>query len=330
METTMEAHAADSAIGNRWLRVPISHIEDLADAVKGAGLNSIQLSTTPVTGSLVFSERDGVACSSGKIGGRVALQGTLSRTMMTFGLGLELTPGSRQWLREVRSGDMGLFMPGDEHDALYSPGSLYVALTLSEERAQEIAACQGMDFSIHRFGGSALLPRRLSHAELLRLRGGFESLHTMNGIASDVDLEVLRAFIRLLGRSPRIRPQKPDYRGRQRIVRRCREYIAAHLHAPLPVETLAKAGGTSTRTLLRSFIEVLGEPPIEHVRRLRLHRIRRDLLDERPSGRTITDIANRWGVTELGRFAVRYRAMFGERPSETSGVPRRAAWLRAT
>jgi AraC-like DNA-binding protein len=320
----MEAEAAGATNGGAWLRVPISHIEDLADAVKGAGLNTIQLSTAPVTGSLLFRERDGVAYSSGKIGGRVALQGTLSRTEMTFGLGLELTPGSRQWLREVRSGDMGLFMPGDEHDAMYSPGSLYVALTLSEERAREIAASQGLDFRMRRFGGSALVPRKLGDEELLRLRGGFESLHGMNDTESAVELEVLRTFIRLFGSPPRIRPQKPDYQGHHRIVRRCREYIAAHLHAPLPIETLACVSGTSTRTLLRSFIEVLGEPPVEYVRRLRLHQIRRDLLGERSAGHTITEIANRWGVTELGRFAVRYRAMFGERPSETLGIPRRA------
>ena len=38
-----------------WTRVPISRIEDLSDAVLGAGLEAMQMSRAPVTGSLAFA-----------------------------------------------------------------------------------------------------------------------------------------------------------------------------------------------------------------------------------------------------------------------------------
>lgn len=44
--------------GGGWTRVGISRIEDLGDAVHGAGLDAIQMSCDPVNGSLAFAERN--------------------------------------------------------------------------------------------------------------------------------------------------------------------------------------------------------------------------------------------------------------------------------
>jgi AraC-like DNA-binding protein len=41
------------------------------------------------------------------------------------------------------------------------------------------------------------------------------------------------------------------------------------------------------------------------------------LLRGDPRGCKVTNIASDLGFTELGRFAVRYRQMFGETPSQT-------------
>ncbi|WP_340688110.1 helix-turn-helix domain-containing protein [Amycolatopsis coloradensis] len=51
-----------------------------------------------------------------------------------------------------------------------------------------------------------------------------------------------------------------------------------------------------------------------YVRDLRLDRIRHDILT---TGDLIGDIAHRWGMTHLGRFAGEYRTRFGELPSAT-------------
>jgi hypothetical protein len=106
--------------GGTWTRVKIARIEDLSDAVYGAGLEAMQMSRGAVSGSLAFAEHDSVLYSSGHIGGRVALVGPLSENMVTFGLGLHVAPGTRHWLRERSTGDFGIFLPGDEHEALYT------------------------------------------------------------------------------------------------------------------------------------------------------------------------------------------------------------------
>jgi AraC-like DNA-binding protein len=50
---------------------------------------------------------------------------------------------------------------------------------------------------------------------------------------------------------------------------------------------------------------------------MRLNAIRRALLSEENAGISIGDIASRWGVWHLSRFAADYRGLFGELPSES-------------
>ena len=49
----------------------------------------------------------------------------------------------------------------------------------------------------------------------------------------------------------------------------------------------------------------------------RLNEVRRALSDPRAAHATVTDIATEHGFFELGRFAGRYKAVFGETPSQT-------------
>jgi transcriptional regulator GlxA family with amidase domain len=115
--------------------------------------------------------------------------------------------------------------------------------------------------------------------------------------------------------------------GHARIVARAREWLAANLAEPITVDALVAAARTSRRTLHRAFVEVLGETPRDHVLRLRLERIRAKLEAAAGNTCTVADIATRWGIGEIGRFAARYRAQFGELPSATLARARGAGIL---
>lgn len=72
------------------------------------------------------------------------------------------------------------------------------------------------------------------------------------------------------------------------------------------------------RTIQNQFHEDLDQTLTGYLKNRRLERARADLADTAPdSGITVTDIASRWGFAHLGRFAVTYRARFGESPSQT-------------
>lgn len=85
----------------------------------------------------------------------------------------------------------------------------------------------------------------------------------------------------------------------------------------LTIGGLCSAAGVSWRTLDRGFHETFGVGPKAYLNRLRLNRVRAELLRVRKS-RKIVDVANDWGFWHMGQFAKDYRRMFGELPSSTA------------
>ncbi len=318
---------SDSA-AEAWTRIPISCVEDLSDAVLGAGLEVTQLSRAPITGSLAFTTSHGITCSTGYVAGRVALTGSLSESLTTLGVGVVMAPGTRHWLNEVTSGSVGVFLPGDEHDAVYMPGSIYVAVSLGAERLEELAAKHDLVLDRQTLGGSGVHPRKFLEPTVSALEAQFRRVHAACCYTAELDPRVvrellLRAFIMHLARPPRFHLGGTDPKGHARIVARARAFIHENLDQPLSIDMIADAAWTSLRTLNRAFQTVLGETPYSYVLKLRLHRIRHRLVSDAELAHTIKWVANRLGVHEMGRFAGWYRDLFGELPSQTLARRRR-------
>lgn len=110
-----------------------------------------------------------------------------------------------------------------------------------------------------------------------------------------------------------------DDSGPRRSYQKCCRAIAymSRIQAPVGVPELASAVGVNRRTLERAFRETLGISPYRFLRLHRLNRLRRELRSARVGERTVTELANDWGFTELGRTAVDYKGLFGESPSAT-------------
>jgi AraC-like DNA-binding protein len=107
-------------------------------------------------------------------------------------------------------------------------------------------------------------------------------------------------------------------RSERQTVRTARDFIDRNLSRPITVAEIAGAAGVSVRTLQNQFAEDLDQTLTGYLKNRRLDRARADLADTPPgTGVGVTDIATRWGFTHLGRFAVTYRARFGETPSQT-------------
>jgi AraC-like DNA-binding protein len=99
-------------------------------------------------------------------------------------------------------------------------------------------------------------------------------------------------------------------------VKRAIDFIEAHLHLPLTLADVARAAGVPGRTLLEHFKSHRSVSPMRYLRDARLTRVRH-MLARGDAGESITQVAMTWGFSHLGRFAVDYRAHFGESPSET-------------
>jgi len=101
------------------------------------------------------------------------------------------------------------------------------------------------------------------------------------------------------------------------ILDQAKAYIDAHLANHLTVPDIARAVGTSNRTLHRVFLHEEGLTPMRFVTQERLNATRRALFAADREGIRVTDVAFAHGFNHLGRFSLLYRDAFGERPSAT-------------
>jgi AraC-like DNA-binding protein len=319
-----------------WMNTRITRIEDLHDGVYGAGLEATQMSTALLSGNLAFSQHGSILYSSGLINGQVTLRGPLSADRLTVGVGLRMGAGTRHWVQETGTGAVGVFHGGDEHDAFYTPGSLYATATLSIERLEEVAASEELALDRPILGGTGIYSQPLAPASVRRLRQAFELIHC--GVpalqrGTHIGEDLVRAIINHIGRVPAGRYQRGGKDAYARIVRRACAYIFEHLADPISLDELAKAAYTSRRSLFRAFADLLDDTPQTYVRRLRLHRIRHDIASEKKEPARSPSSPINGGSANLARMAGWYRELFGERPSETlaqvhEGVRERPAVLR--
>ena len=86
--------------------------------------------------------------------------------------------------------------------------------------------------------------------------------------------------------------------------------------ATLQMTDLCKAGGVSERTLRAIFVEEFGVSPKQYLRARKLHAVRAALAVASSSD-TVSRIAGSFGVSDVGRMAKSYYALFGEYPHET-------------
>jgi AraC-like DNA-binding protein len=106
-------------------------------------------------------------------------------------------------------------------------------------------------------------------------------------------------------------------RDHAKIMRRFYAILAANPHSVIHPTEVCQQLSVSRRLLAACCTRALGMGPYHYLRLRQLHLTRRALLLADPASTTVTEIATAHAFWELGRFAVAYRAQFGETPSAT-------------
>ena len=119
-----------------------------------------------------------------------------------------------------------------------------------------------------------------------------------------------------------LRKPKKMRRGRtaivdHRTVNRALDIIEASAGPIVPISELVRAANVSERSLRAGFRKYLGIPPGRYMQLRTLNRARRRLADSHPDQDSVAKVATDLGVWDMGRFAARYRQLFGELPSNT-------------
>jgi AraC-like DNA-binding protein len=152
------------------------------------------------------------------------------------------------------------------------------------------------------------------HRAITRLATAVPDILENLEVSRAIEQELLRAFIACLADPVTIRQPKHK---RQNLMRRFHQVIEANQDAPLYLTQICAAVGVTERTLHSVCADYLRMSPHKYLLLRRMNLVRKALTLADPASKTVTSVANDYGFAELGRFSVRYRAMFGESPSAT-------------
>jgi len=223
---------------------------------------------------------------------------------------------------EAGANDIGICPIGHPIWQRLTGPSRWGSMSLSLEDWSDLSAVVGRDpFSSPT--GMVLTPHpadtlRLQrlHRSTARLACDARELLDRPEVARGIEESLIEAMVDCLQPQTVASADVPP-RRRSQIMQRLRGVLGELGDAPLYVPELCARLGVASRTLRAVCHEYLGMGPKKYLYLRRMHLVRRALRAANAGATTVTDIAMQFGFWELGRFAVEYKALFGETPSGT-------------
>ena len=223
----------------------------------------------------------------------------------------------------IRHSDIALFNSAEAYLWRLSGPTSWGAMTLADEDMEALCTSYLGRRSTEMSGFTVITPpaRALAHLRMLHAAAG-DLPDTLGGSVNQVEFAQAfeQALIMAMVESVGAKDVRSDTLARQHhqmVIRRFFEVLKAPALQPFRMQTISDAIGVSSRSLRAACEEQLGISPMQYVLHCRMRLVRHALLQADPNITRVTDIATEHGFWELGRFSVRYRHIFGERPSAT-------------
>lgn len=232
---------------------------------------------------------------------------------------------------EMLPGDIHFGSPGATHHMRTTGPSRWGAMSLThEDLAATAKAVIGRELN------APTAPRRLRpapglmarllelHREAAGLAGTSPGMLARPAVAHSLEQALVHAMVRCLADGSGVEASGSGRRHTATLTR-LEDLLAANLDRPLYLAEICTTIGVSERTLRLCCQEHLGMGPIQYLWLRRMNLAHGSLLRASAATTTVTDVATSYGFWELGRFAVAYRALFGESPSVSLARPPKQA-----
>lgn len=312
---TLEFHAGNVG-GDRFLDVQSM----MAAVLHGWTQETVQTSRGPGHGHHTFVETDALRLDSGLWSTGLLINGTVARD--TVGLGLvDGDPSTVRFCgRSLTPFRIPLVQAGVEFEFASPQSTAALVLTIDRsafERHVE-ALCHteltpGSSYELCmpsvEHAMNVVFRLKAIVADMSRLPGALQTPQLSKLVTDDVLSLLLTSMTQPL--------QRIDPPHRQHLARRAAALLRQETESPLSIRELCERLKINWRTLNMGFRELYGVPPKTYMRLSRLHHVRRVLCQSDPGTTNVTAVAVSWGFFQLGRFAVEYRQLFGEKPSDT-------------
>jgi AraC-like DNA-binding protein len=235
------------------------------------------------------------------------------------GLLFHTTPGPSMFWdgTEIRQDQVAVVRSGFGHVSRLAGRTGWAAMTLTRE-AIEAVCTAWPDSSATPAGGCLVLtPHSTALARLRMLHAcAGEVAQTYEAFSLWLEDALTTAMVEVVGIYS-LQSGSLARQHHQMIICRFQELVESQPAGPFHIQNISDAIGVSSRTLRMACQTQLGISPTQYLLLRRMGMARQALREADPGVTRVTDVATEFGFLELGRFAVKYRQIFGETPSST-------------
>ena len=147
---------------------------------------------------------------------------------------------------------------------------------------------------------------------------GSPAMFLSGEVRRTAERELLTRLALVIGQAEELRGI--DHRlDRMKTFRKARAFLHEKADSPVYLAELCAATGVPERTLRDIFQSILGVSPLRYLQLRRMRQVRHALQRSNKLEHSVKQVALSSGFWELGRFAVEYKRLFGESPSQTLG-----------
>jgi AraC family ethanolamine operon transcriptional activator len=227
----------------------------------------------------------------------------------------------RQSLSTWQGQNMGIsqlvsFGTSQEFDGVSSGEFRGLTISIDVHKVERLADMLGMDIPDALLGSSKFSPDPRSQNLVTLFLICSKIMDGNDTPVTQVEEEEVISNLLIAATSSDQTADLSSPRSRTRAVDQAIDIMMSSENQSVTIGWICQEIGVSWRTLDRAFSEKFGIGPKDYFLRLRLNRVRADLL-RRSGADSISNIANERGYWHLGQFARDYVKMFGELPSKT-------------
>ena len=296
-----------------------TEVEEYRDAVDALEIDAFRRGPGDAPSRVRSTLAPGLSVTSLDIGFEKMVRTVVPDDALAVALVVEAPEGCRWRGGElaVHPGLVATYNPGAEHTGLNLPGFAFTFATVDVESMMARASELEVTLKRRERGLIELPPNTPCTKSASGLLMGIRERTNHGSVPARV-IDDLLTSVTLLGANPELnsRPRRLGRVNSWEVVTRCIDYAEATQRVPA-IHELCLAGQTGESRLRQAFHDVYDISPIRFFRDWALTEAHHRLRLAEPGERSVTEIALDLGLTHLGRFALQYRAIFGESPSRT-------------
>ena len=317
----------------RLTKIEAGELEELAQYIRHADLELLQVRRTQSPSSLISLSFDNINLQIGSYGSGCISNATTDRERYGLLYKIDRETSSKCNGHQVENNQFLIYGNNTEHFA-FNDGPCkwsYVTVkpTYFEERILDpiegkLKTSSGISSHFTYRDRLSIDAFHFTVREIAKLAERDSSLFENSDIRKGIEHSLLEIQLTVLNRTLD-EPNNINGKGaksHEYTIKRSIEFLEANSYTPIHLLDLCSALDVKMRSLNYAFQEFYGVSPIRYLRLARYAKVRRDLVSADPKTTTVTEIATRWHFWHFGRFSVEYKNLYGESPSVTLGKAR--------